>query len=220
MWCYWVVVVIWGIPSADDVLCTQVEVTITDASTYNFVCGADVDHFLKKNNIYPVGKAMKEIDMREMEKQLLSNAALRRADCYRAANGTLQVKVSQRIPVFRVMSGTGSYYVDKERKTMPTILRHTAYVPIVTGSVNRQFACEELYDFIVYLQSNNFLRSQFSQIHVYPNNDVELIPRVGSQTIYVGDLENYESTMNKLTVFYKNAMPKVGWYTDSQIKLL
>ena len=49
---YLLVVVIWVIPSADDELCTQVEVTITDASTYNFVCVADVEHFLKQNNIY------------------------------------------------------------------------------------------------------------------------------------------------------------------------
>ena len=72
---YLLVVTIWVIPSTEDELCTQVEVTITDASEYNFVSVADVEHFLKQNNIFPVGKTMKEINMREIEKQLLSNAA-------------------------------------------------------------------------------------------------------------------------------------------------
>ena len=117
------------------------------------------------------------------------------------------------------MSGTSGYYVDKERKTMPTVLKQTAYVPIVTGSVKPQFATEELYDLIVFIQNNNFLKAQISQIHVYPNHEIELIPRVGNQIIYLGTVENYESKLKKLLVFYDKAIAKVGWETYSKIDL-
>ena len=216
---YLTFVMIWLVPSRKDVLCQGVKVVVTDAKSNQFISEKDIVDFLKHKNIYPIGKTFNEISLRDMEHQLLTHASLRNAVCYQTSNGTLLVKVTQRVPVFRVMSGTSSYYVDKERKTMPTVLRQTAYVPIVTGSVKTQFATGELFDLITYIQSDNFLRSQISQIHVYPNDEIELIPRVGSQVIYLGSLENYKSKLNKLLVFYDKAIAKVGWETYSRIDL-
>ena len=216
---YLCVVLIWMVPSTDEIICEQIKVVVTDGNKHNFICENDVEIFLKQKGLSNVGKPFSEIPLRKIEQELLTNAALRHVQCYRTGKGTLLIKVSQRIPVFRVMSGSASYYVDNERETMPTVLRHTAYVPIVTGSVNRQMATGSLFDLIVYIQGNSFLKSQVSQIHVYPNGDVELIPRIGNQVIYIGQLDNYESKLQKLIVFYDKAISKVGWNNYSKIDL-
>jgi len=40
---------------------------------------------------------------------------------------------------------------------------------------------------------------------------VTMVPRVGNHTIRLGKAENYEEKLNNLLVFYREAMPVVGW---------
>jgi cell division protein FtsQ len=46
---------------------------------------------------------------------------------------------------------------------------------------------------------------------VYVDKDLELIPRVGNHTIILGNVSDLQEKFNKLMIFYKEAMPKVGW---------
>jgi cell division protein FtsQ len=48
---------------------------------------------------------------------------------------------------------------------------------------------------------------------------MELVPRVGSQKIVFGNGDDLESKFKNLLVFYKKAIPLVGWDTYSTINL-
>ncbi|MEO8088452.1 MAG: cell division protein FtsQ, partial [Bacteroidota bacterium] len=49
------------------------------------------------------------------------------------------------------------------------------------------------------------------QIFVDAAGDMELIPRVGNQTILFGDEKQMEEKFNKLYTFYKKGLSKTGW---------
>ena len=139
--------------------------------------------------------------------------------CYFSNNGDVNVSVAQRVPIFRVIDGGASYYIDNERKRMSTSIKFSAYVPVVTGNVNFQFATTNLYDFVVYLQSESRWRSAFTQIYVYPNNEVDLVPRVGDFVVKMGTLDRYESKLKKLDKFL-DVLPKYhSWNKYSVINL-
>jgi cell division protein FtsQ len=53
--------------------------------------------------------------------------------------------------------------------------------------------------------------AQIAQIYVDDKHEIELIPRVGSHRILLGDADSLETKFSNLLAFYKQAIPKVGW---------
>ncbi|MEE1089860.1 MAG: hypothetical protein UH103_00385 [Paludibacteraceae bacterium] len=214
-----VVVLAFVVPSNDTKKCENIHLSVTDYDDFKFISDNDVRLQLQNSGVYPVGKLHSDIDLTEMEASLLKLSMIKSVKCYFATNGDVNVAVTQRVPVFRVMEEGISYYIDNERKRMSTSIKFSAYVPVVTGNVNFEFATTNLYDFIVYLQSESRWRSAFTQIYVYPDNKVELVPRVGDFIIKMGSLDRYEAKLKKLDKFLK-VLPKYhSWDKYSVINL-
>ena len=214
-----VVVLAFVVPSNDTKKCETIHLSVTDYDDFKFISDNDVRLQLQNSGVYPVGKLHSDIDLTEMEASLLKLSMIKSVKCYFATNGDVNVAVTQRVPVFRVMEEGRSYYIDNERKRMSTSIKFSAYVPVVTGNVNFEFATTNLYDFIVYLQSESRWRSAFTQIYVYPDNKVELVPRVGDFIIKMGSLDRYEAKLKKLDKFLK-VLPKYhSWDKYSVINL-
>ncbi len=206
-------------PKKEEAECGAVNVIISDADEYQFVTKEEVEEMLKNFGDYPVGRRLDEISMTAIEREVETHPMVRRAVCYRTKSGDVNVEVTQRIPIFRVLSTSASYYVDDRRETMPVSVKSSAYVPVVSGNVNEEFAVGELYDFVVYLQSDAFLSSLIEQIYVERGDRVELVPRVGNCVISMGTLERYPAKMEKLKVFYKKVPQRMGWDKYSRIDL-
>ena len=214
-----VVVLAFVVPSNDTKKCENIHLSVTDYDDFKFISDNDVRLQLQNSGVYPVGKLHSDIDLTEMEASLLKLSMIKSVKCYFATNGDVNVAVTQRVPVFRVMAEGRSYYIDNERKRMSTSIKFSAYVPVVTGNVNFEFATTNLYDFIVYLQSESRWRSAFTQIYVYPDNKVELVPRVGDFVVKMGSLDRYESKLEKLDKFLE-VLPKYhSWDKYSVINL-
>ena len=217
--CGLTVVLTFVVPNNDERKCENIHLLVSDYEQFKFISDNDVSFQLQNSGVYPVGKLHSDIDLTEMEHSLMKLNMVKSVKCYFANNGDVNVSVTQRVPVFRVQEEGRSYYIDNERKRMPTSIKFSAYVPIVTGNVNFEFAITNLYDFIVYLQSESRWRSAFTQIYVYPDNKIELIPRVGDFRIEFGTLDRYETKLEKLDKFLK-VLPKYhSWDKYSVINL-
>ena len=213
------IVLIFVVPSNGTQKCENIHLVVSDYDEFKFISDNDVRLQLQNSGVYPVGKLHSDINLTEIEESLLKLNMIKDVTCYFSNNGDVNVSVTQRVPLFRVMQGGSSYYIDNERKRMSTSIRFSAYVPVVTGNVNFDFASTNLYDFVVYLQSESRWRSAFTQINVTPDLKVELVPRVGDFIIKMGTLDRYESKLNKLDKFLK-VLPKYhSWDKYSVINL-
>ena len=113
---------------------------------------------------------------------------------------------------------------------MPASQNYTSYEIIASGNIEQNYSFEnidsfpklqenpvkktvidDLFTLIKYINNNAFFLAQIEQIYVNQDNEFELIPRVGNQTILFGTIDNYEIKFNNLEAFYKKAMNKVGW---------
>lgn len=207
------------VPEKVETVCAGIEIVIDDAGVYNFVSEKNVENYLTSSGLNPVGKKYGDISLIEMERKLSGMSMVKNVVCFFENNGTLCIKVTQRKPVFRVKDVNNDYYMDTDRQRMPTSIRYSAYVPVVTGNVDFSFAENDLYDFIVYLQNKSRWNAAFSQIYVYPDNRVELIPRVGDFVITMGTLDSYESKLKKLDLFLEKMPEYIGWNKYSEINL-
>jgi len=70
-----------------------------------------------------------------------------------------------------------------------------------------------------FVDQSEFWKAQLVQIYVNEDNEIELIPRVGSHRILIGDVENLEEKFNKLMLFYEKGLSKTGWNEYSIINL-
>lgn len=217
--CYILMVILFFNDNRAEGECEGIHIAILDSLDKRFVNDKEIQGFLKGTNINPNGKDMSSVNTEAIEQSLQKNPMLREVEVYKTPSGKVRVDVIQKIPIMRIMGTHGNFYLDKDGDVMPTSSRFAAHVPVVTGYVEKEFAKQQLYDFAKFLQDDRFWRSQIEQIYVDQNLDVELIPRVGSHRIILGSLDHYHEKLNNLMLFYRQAVPYVGWNRYSTINL-
>ena len=199
-------------------VCTSLEIKIKDKASTLLISEKDIALILEQANLNPVGKTIKHISTEIIEKELHKNAMIKMAECYKTPSGTVQIKILQRRPKFRVV-GFGSYYVDADRKTMPVSPNYAAYVPVVSGRITVSMAKGKMFDFITFLEENPFWNAQIEQIHVRDDLKIELVPRVGDAIIVLGKLDNFTSKLAKLRKLYVQGFNVIGWNKYKTIDL-
>ncbi len=201
-------------------LCKDVKIQVLDSAKIEFIKAKDVYVFLKKNDLIPTSKKIKDINTETIELKLKSIPIVETAECYHTPNGILCVDITQRSPILKVMGSSGDYYIDEEAKIIPTSSNFTVYLPIATGYIDSTFAKTSLHDLALYLKKNEFWNAQIEQIDVLPNKDVVLIPRVGDHQVLLGNLDGFEQKLDQLKTFYKEGLNETGWnkYTEINLK--
>jgi cell division protein FtsQ len=207
--------------AGNDRVCTGIEIEIAAAGEASYLNRSQIEAMLSRSRISPAGRKLSEIRTDAIEKTLQENKLIKKAEVCKTIDGRLKICVYQRIPVLRIMpdGNRSSYYVDREGYIMPVPPHYAAHVPLATGAISDHYAVSSLYPFAEFLRKEKEWSHQFVQIHVLPNQDVELTPRKGNHSILLGKIENYRENLDKLTLFYKEGLDKVGWNKYSQINL-
>lgn len=205
--------------SPDNVLCRRVEVVIEKIPGKNYFTATDILERLKAAKVFPVGKRINDVSVAEIEKTLKRDKLIKHAECFKTVGGYIKVKIYQRVPVLRIFSQSGSYYVDSDRNAMPVPDNFAFYVPVASGHIDREYAASALYDFALYLQKDKFWASQIAQIYVTRRREVVLTPVVGDHRIILGKIDNHKEKLDKLHTFYEKGLNKIGWNRYSTINL-
>ncbi|MFW0717044.1 cell division protein FtsQ/DivIB [Pedobacter sp. N23S346] len=202
------------------VKCTDVKILIPGAD--NFIEREEIDAILKEDQGVLLGRNLERINIHQIEKKLQSNPYIGFAKVYVDMDGVLHIEVKQRQPIVRILNETGQdFYIDNDGLKMPISSNFTANVLVATGHISEVFGsrvdtlhtklARDLYKTAQYIKKDTLWDAQIEQIVVDQQNDMELIPRVGNQRIILGNADSLEKKMNNLLIFYKKAMPQVGW---------
>lgn len=199
--------------------CVGVEIVVKDSAQASFIDEGEVRSLLRKAGLYPENKLMERIDSRKIEKVLCRNPFIESAQCYKTAAGTINISISQRLPVIRVMDNNGNnYYMDGQGKKMPR-LDYPADLVVVTGNVTPQYVAKNLVKVAAQLQKDPFWDGQIVQLHVDRRGGIEMVPRVGEHLVYLGEPKNVREKLDNLRIFYEKVLSEVGWNKYSLINL-
>lgn len=219
---------------ASEQRCLDFNIKISENSERMLVTEDDIKSILLNSSLNILSEPIQAIDIHEIEELLLSKSYIKNAEVYTDINGTLNIQIEQRKPVIRVNTKGSGFYIDESGFVFPLSKSFTDYVPIVTGNPPLPFSIgykgyipdtesarflKDLLVFAHFLKNNSFWNSMIEQINVVNENDVELITRVGSQLVKLGSFDDFEYKLHKLDVFYRNAMPSVGWNTYKTVNL-
>lgn len=203
----------------EDGVCRSLEIVVRDSLEKHFVTDADLVYILKKADIYPVDRPLNEVNTEKIEQELLSNEMISKIEVYKTPSRNIKLEIEQKMPILRVNSTTGNYYIDNLGSVMPLSRHYVAHVLVASGFVEKEFAKDELFKFVSFLQKNKFWNDQIEQIYIDADREVELIPRAGNHKIVLGTFDGYPEKLEKLKLFYEQAIPKVGWEKYSIINL-
>jgi len=195
----------------EDKQCQNLIIVIKDSTDRKFLTQQNIITMLRNAQLYPVGKNLSAINTRAIEEKITKSELVSKVTAYKTPSGNIKIEISQKMPVMRVFSTRENYYVDDTGNTMPASFLYATYLPVASGNIEKSFATTELYKFALFLQKNEFWNNQIEQIYVSPDKEIELIPRIGDHRIILGTLEDFEEKLNKLQLFYEQAIPKIGW---------
>ena len=203
-----------------EVLCKDVKIYIP-GSQY-FIDRQEIDNILGLQNHSIIGKQMEDINIQALESKLKANPFIEFAKVYADMDGVINVEISQRQPILRVMNRFDQdFYVDQHGLKLPLSVNFTARVLVANGYIDELFAnqvdtlhtalARQVFKTADFIRRDSLWDAQIAQIYINKDHEIELVPRVGNNRILLGDADSLEIKFRNLMLFYKKAVPQVGW---------
>lgn len=216
--------------------CGDIVICIKDSADYHFVTKRQLLNLVYGNNGRILGKPVRSISTSDIENRIDVLRELEVAEVYISFDGSLHVFVDQRNPVMRIIPNEGGdFFMDEDGFMFRRRNLYTPRLHIVEGNINitpamldsvsvldttiKNTILKDVYQFVNYINSDNFWSAQIDQIYVDSRDEIDLIPRVGNHLIHLGTFENYKGKLKNLQAFYEKVLPEVGWNKYSNINL-
>ena len=200
-------------------VCNKLDIIINDEDSTGFISENEVRELLVGSKLFPEGKALGDIDLTKMEKVLKASPYIDEAQCYKAADGRMTIRVTPRIPVLHVLNKAGEdFYIDNRGGIMPRG-HHRINLIVMTGNVHKKTAGPLYAPIGVALNKDTFWNKQIQEIHVTEAGELELTPRIGDHIIQLGDTSRLSDKLSRMQIFYTEGLGKAGWNQYKTINL-
>jgi cell division protein FtsQ len=221
-------------------LCKEVNINIR----YN-----NSDVFITENQISTIIEAKEKLEKQPIEKiniaalkkMIEEQPYASQVDVKTSIDGILKISILQREPIARVFNQDGdSYYIDREGVLLPIMNGTSSRLITANGYIGQKYTTEgrfrladkktdsielasnplfKIYKMAMFIDKKPFLKAMVEQIYINDKNEIEIIPKVGDQTIVFGDIDRMDEKFTYLKAFYRNAMNTGGWDKYATINL-
>jgi cell division protein FtsQ len=227
-------VLVFAIMRKSDAVIKSVDIDIVGVNgDQRMISSREVKMILMETAGKPLSKAnIKSINIRKLEQKLDRDKRVEKSDIYFDAKDILHVKIYQKTPIMRVATADNTdYYLDVNGKKVPHSVGNAIRVPLVTG-ITEEFTPQifthdkpsklrEIYKILKKVHNDPFLSALVDQVHVNQDSigDIIIIPKVGREQLIVGNANNLEEKFEKLKIFYKDGLPRLGWNRYKSLNL-
>lgn len=209
----------------------SIAVAIQDQASFKLVKAKDVKDLLDRHLRANFSQyTLQNLPLSKIESLLEKQAFIANAEIFTHVDGEIAVQINQRTPLVRIInSNQNSFYLDQSGERMPFSPAYEK--PLITASghikANRKDSLTKamkhnltnIYQVSRYIKQDSFLTALTGQLYVNKDHDIQLIPRIGEQTIVLGQARNLAARFAKLKAFYRKVLPYEGWYTYDKISL-
>jgi len=209
-------------------VCRDIKVLIPGIES--FIDRHEIDLIIQQKEGKLVGQRMSSIDIHGLENAIKANPYIEDAKVYADMDGTVNVLVRQREPLLRIINYVNQdYFIDRKGIKIPTSANFTPNLLVANGFIMESFSgkvdtahtriASALYKTALYIENDTLWKEQIEQLYVNEHQDIEMIPRVGNHRILLGNADSLDIKFRNLLVFYKNAIPRVGWEAYKTINI-
>jgi cell division protein FtsQ len=152
---------------------------------------------------------LSEIDIKKIEDKVAKSPYVDSVEVSKDVKGTIHFDIKTNVPVARIMSPKGEFYISEKGHKMPLSKKNAALVLLVNGDVNES-EFEELSLFVQTIQKDELLKNHIIGIEKSGKRSYNLIVNRGKFYIEFGTLNNFEKKLNNLKLFYEQYINYVG----------
>lgn len=222
----------------ESLLCNSISINIKDSLNTGFLIPEDITELLNHQGIEYLGVSLESINLDEIEQSVLSNQSVKSCKVYTGIDGILNVDIEQREPFVRIIDRKGQgYYLDKEGNVLILSNRFSPHVLVVNGNIHTPFnvgapvnvlnldngkwqqQIKDIFELSMFISQNELWEAHIEQVYVNRKGEYELVPRIGPHIIILGELEGYQEKFEKLEIFYKEGLNRIGWNQFVKINL-
>ncbi|WP_425636297.1 cell division protein FtsQ/DivIB [Algoriphagus yeomjeoni] len=205
------------------------EIDIEGVSGVYFVEDAEIAKILSE--AFPdlkAGLMLEEVPMKAIEARLLGHPFVKSAEAMLGQKGILNLKISQHQPIARIAQPLGADgYITTEGKVIPTSTSYTSRVLILEGEYAERLMDKgeintdmpELMDLITFITEDEFWNAQITEVELNSRDDIRLYQQVGRQIIEFGDAHDIVNKFDRISVFYKEILPRKGWSAYNRVSV-
>lgn len=209
--------------------CTGLNVVVKGVSDNFFV---DKNDILIAINQYvegsPVGQAVNLLNLKDLESDLEKNIWVKKAQLFVDNNAVLQVIVTEREPVARIFTSSGTtFYIDSSNAMLPLSEKYSARLPVFTNFPSDKGVLTKTDSLLIkdiaviskVIQKNPFWMAMIEQVDITAQRTFALVPKIGNSLISFGDATNAAEKLDRLLLFYKQILVKCGWDYYSSVSV-
>ena len=192
-------------------------IVITDIDERQYVSEQSLLTYLQQHNCSPETMTIESIRQDKIEAALQAHPMIRHAECYVTVSGQVIVKVQQRVPLYKVTTGDGVYFIDTDRRIMPAWQSVTTKVMEASGNIGQRMAREELADLAEYISDSKYWREAIRSIKVHSPKQIILVEKSG-RLVQLGEIEGYKRKLAKLKTFRDTPIPDAPQYYEVDLR--
>lgn len=188
------------------------------------ISGAEVEEYwIGKLGYDPTDLKVGNLPLAKWEGMIEALPFVKDAQVYLDRQFFIQISISQRQPVLRVLNGRKSQYLDKDLVYFPLSQKYSCRVPVVSGELPEMAEDEdfkgEMTAIIQRLEEDVFANKLIDQMHRTKEGEWIFTPVLGDLKIKFGKWENEEEKLSRLREFYDKVLPIKGWNKYEHIDL-
>ncbi len=208
----------------------DVRVKVDNVNENHFLDEQDVLALMDFDQVAMKGAHFSEVNMREVERKIKRQPFVQDAQLYSDLKGNIIVRTSLRRPIARIVRNDGpDGYIAEDGTIMPVSDKFTSRVILISGSYvpallkQRNLATSEegrmLMHVIETIREDEFWKAQIAQLAIDSKLRITMLPQVGNERIEFGKPERVAQKFDKLMIFYKEILPRMGWNKYSRVNL-
>jgi len=213
-----IIVVVFAVVKMQHRKCEKIEIVIRSEVKELTVTREEVLSILKKNKIKIVGEELKDIDQKAIFEKLKAHPYIKQINPIRFSGQKLIIDIELRKLLLHVYPMVGQqYFVDHDGFLLPYNHNVQERLLIANGYLDASYRAGAqvrntdsmlvaLYDIAKTIDTSNFYRAQYKQLYVNQEDDIELVPAVGSQIILLGKGNNAAEKLFQLTEAYRQGL--------------
>ena len=166
------------------------------------------------------GAMLQNLDLLEIEDAMSRHHLLEDLQVYIDASNQVRFKVRIREPVGRLYSTDGlSYYLDRTgavfmanaSQPVRTIIV-SGHLPVTdTSHIGNSALIRDLHTLLTIARTEPFYNALIEQVVVRNDGEYLILPKVGTEKILIGTMDNVQGKLLKMREFYKKEMTKGNW---------
>lgn len=232
-----------------EVTCKEFKINIDYAGAPVLIKTYNIRNEITQAGIKVKGQPVEFLQAKKLRKLLNNNPYISKATISVSVNGTVEANILQRNPLVRVIDkDLNQCLIDHDGYVLPLSNEFPVRLIVANGNIpslsslklpvsgNDEYISSfnvpkikrkkplpaelsNIYKIACELEKDTLTSILVEQIYLNSSNEIELIPKVGDQSIIFGDTTALTEKVNKLKVFYAEGMKTMAWNNYKTINL-